>query len=525
MSRVLFVLLALIPSLQDKPAPVPDAEAQRKAEKVIREVYGDAAKKPAPDRIAFAKKMLQQGIETKDDPSSQYVMFREAREVAARAGDAATALQAIEEMGRRFEVDVLQSKVATLAVIVQDPRPVETYKVVAEAYLKLAEQAALAGDYESAEKAAASGVVSARKAKDISLVGRADAKARENVDLKLRLGRLKKARDVLATTPGDPAANLEVGQFECFFKGNWEAGLPLLVKGSDESLRALAQKDVGAPTASQDQIALADGWWARAEKESGVARQRIRERAAHWYGQAAKDASGLSRVKIDRRLQELGRAAPDFALPGGDPGMIGWWRLDDGQGTTLQDASGKNHHGSLLKEGEWLDGRVGKALKFRGKQSQVVIADTEALRVAGDLTIAVWGRIDSRTTDWVRLIGKGASNTRNYGLWFESPPGNRILFQQGDSPSTYTSVFGTVTTAVGAWYHLAGVVEGNLLHLYVNGKKDGSQPRVKAPPTSAEPFTLGAADFHEGLIGALDDARIYNRALTDQEIEQLASPK
>ena len=43
--------------------------------------------------------------------------------------------------------------------------------------------------------------------------------------------------------------------------------------------------------------------------------------------------------------------------------------------------------------------------------------------------------------------------------------------------------------------------------------------------TSTDPLTFGAAGFHQGLFGLLDDIRLYNRALSDQEIEQLANPK
>jgi hypothetical protein len=311
---------------------------------------------------------------------------------------------------------------------------------------------------------------------------------------------------------------------ECFTKGNFDIGLPMLAKGSDETLRTLAQKDLAGPETMPEQAALGDAWWARAEKETGVSRQRIRERAAHWYSRAVKETTGLTRVRMERRLEELGRAVivapPKSALP---EGLLGWWKLDDGHGTKIVDSSGRGHHGTMTQDGIWIDGRKGKTLRFQGRRSQVVVTDTEALRITGDLTIALWYRLDGRAPDWIRLAGKGAGTTRNYGLWLEHPPGNRILFQQGDS-RTNCDVYGTTTSVTGTWVHLAGVVQGTTQQLYVNGKKEGSLTRPTPPPTSMDPLTIGAADFHQGFLGLLDDVRIYNRALTEPEIEQLAAP-
>jgi hypothetical protein len=512
--------LLLLPLILAQQAPVPDAEAQRKAENVIREVFGADYARKMP-----AKKLLQQGLETRDDPASQYVLLREARDLAARAGDVATAYQAIDEMARRFEGDVAGAKAGALALIVAEVRPSETFKLAAEAYLKLADETAAAGDFETAEKTAAAAAATARRAKDVSLVGRAEAKSREVIEVKARLARVKKAIETLAAKPEDAAANLEVGQYECFIKGSWETGLPMLAKGSDEALRSLAQKDLAGAGSSQERTALADGWWTRGEKERGVARQRIRDRAAHWYALAAADATGLTKMKIDRRLEELGRPAVVGLPIAGDAGLLGWWKLDEGSGTKLVDSSGRGAHGSLSKDGEWTEDRKGgKALWFRGRQWQAVIPDSEALRLTGDMTVALWVRLEARSPDWVQLIGKGTQVSRNYGLWLEKDPGKRILFQQGDGTPNHINAFASTTSTLDAWTHLAGVVQGSSVSVYVNGRRESTSVRNVVPPTSREPLVLGYAGYHEALVGVLDDIRLYNRALSDKEIEQLAAP-
>src|SRR5262249_6318222 len=84
-----------------KKAPVPAAEAQKKAEALIHELYEKEYAKAAKDRAArsqLAVTLLQEGRDTNDDWAGRFVLFREARDLAARAGDAPTALQAIADL-------------------------------------------------------------------------------------------------------------------------------------------------------------------------------------------------------------------------------------------------------------------------------------------------------------------------------------------------------------------------------------------------------------------------------------------
>ncbi len=50
-----------------------------------------------------------------------------------------------------------------------------------------------------------------------------------------------------------------------------------------------------------------------------------------------------------------------------DPGLVGWWRLDEGSGTTAYDSSGNGRHGTLLGNPQWVTGKIGGALEFDGQ--------------------------------------------------------------------------------------------------------------------------------------------------------------
>ena len=96
----LFVLALLTVSLcgtsrADDRTPAPSTEDAAKAEKLIKELFkADYAKVRTPDRVALAAKLLQQAGETTDDAASRFVLIREARDIAAKAGDSELALKA-----------------------------------------------------------------------------------------------------------------------------------------------------------------------------------------------------------------------------------------------------------------------------------------------------------------------------------------------------------------------------------------------------------------------------------------------
>ena len=299
---------------QEKRADIPDETSLKDAEKTIKGLFKDDYAKRAPaDRVALAKNLLKQGIDTKDSPAARYVLFREAQEIAAKAGDIETAFKAIEEMARTYATNSISLKNGALAAASGAPRTPEEQQVLVLAYLGLAEEAAQERQFDVAAKAAQSALAGARKIKDVPLLARAEAQSKAMSAISEKYDKVKKDMEVLAATPDNPEANQFVGEFECFFLSAWDTGLAKLAKGADPVLKALAAKDLSKPTEGADQASVGDGWWDRAGKETGQSKAALRQRAAHWYEQAIQKLSGLSKVKIEKRLAELKSAESSFA--------------------------------------------------------------------------------------------------------------------------------------------------------------------------------------------------------------------
>lgn len=295
-----------------KRAAAPDAAKQKEAEKLIKDLYKEKYAKKAPaDRQALAKSLLEEAGRTKDDAAAVWVLYREAHDIAVQVCDVSTVVGAIDGMARYYDIEPMAMKAASLASAGKVAKAPAEFGALAEAQVRLAEEHIANDQYDAADKAATAALQNAKKSGNAALAARCTSRGKLVSEAKSKFQALKGVLETLARTPDDPAANLEMGQFLSFFKGNWDLGLRFLVKGSDATLKALAQKEAEMPTQVADLVAVGDGWWDLAEKEkNGIRKERLQERAAFWYEAASPQASGLVKTKIDKRLQALAPAAP-----------------------------------------------------------------------------------------------------------------------------------------------------------------------------------------------------------------------
>jgi len=205
-----------------------------------------------------------------------------------------------------------------------------------------------------------------------------------------------------------------------------------------------------------------------------------------------------------------------------DPDLVGWWTLDEGVGSTVNDFTGKGHVGKITGDVKWCEGNVVGAIRANGGFSGIEIADAEDLRINGDLTMALWIRKDAEVLDWVCVMGRGMKEQRNYGLWMQATT-HRYMYQQYayQQYAPTIDVYGKKLSEVGKWTHVAVTSEQDLVKLYFDGELDGQAKRASKPWSGAAPLGLGYAMYHTGFKGALDDVRVYRRALMVDEVRAL----
>lgn len=299
------------PAKNPDPAPVarpepPPQDAQERAEKAIREVfqaeYAKAAS--AAEKQAFARKLLKEAIETPSDRAAQYVLFREASDLAVQASDIGTAFSAVAEMAKVFAVDSLAMRVAAISKL-PTGNSHDTSKAMVEGTFGVVDEAVRADHYDIASIVLRKAESHAKSPLNVTLVAQVQARAKEILEIQKERQAIRGAEKALLDKPDHPISSLLVGRFLCFQKGDWEKGLPLLRKGADPDLRKLAEAET-ANAGAEEQMTLADGWWAVAEKEvSPIAKDSIHAHARGWYERALPGLAGFPRTKVQTRLQQM----------------------------------------------------------------------------------------------------------------------------------------------------------------------------------------------------------------------------
>lgn len=191
--------------------------------------------------------------------------------------------------------------------------------------------------------------------------------------------------------------------------------------------------------------------------------------------------------------------------------------FDEGQGDRAADTSPAGNHG-VLTGARWVTtGRFGGALSFDG-DDRVTVADAASLD-SSRLTVEAWVR-PSRDHGWQTVLSKRENAVDDRQSF--------ALFSASDGYTTQPRVVagewgphGPRPLPVDQWSHLAATFDGTTWRLYVDGvfvsDRDGA-----ALVASALPLTIGANDpyTNEGFEGLIDEVRIYDRALTEEELRR-----
>ena len=220
-------------------------------------------------------------------------------------------------------------------------------------------------------------------------------------------------------------------------------------------------------------------------------------------------------------------AAPAEAPPEGldaDPHLAAWWKFDDASGTTAADSS-KHGRAGTLQGGLAFDkhsvpGRIGKALSLDGK-GFVEVAGYKGVTGTAPRTVAAWVKTKAargRIVAWgFEDFGKMWTFGFIRGRIGVAPKGGYLYMNPAINDD--------------AWHHVAAVmVEAKLpnLHDHVRLYLDGElAPIHDIGLLDLWPIETGSdldVRIGEGFVGLLDDVRIYDRALSGEEVKALFAP-
>ncbi|MCZ6506569.1 MAG: FG-GAP-like repeat-containing protein, partial [Acidobacteria bacterium] len=208
-------------------------------------------------------------------------------------------------------------------------------------------------------------------------------------------------------------------------------------------------------------------------------------------------------------------------------GLVAHWPLDEGIGTSTIDASGNGHTGVLVNGPEWTSG---PALDFDGADDYV---DVGTFDVPGSaLTLAAWilpQDLANCSANDCRILAKstGTAESAHYFMLstIDSGGPTRLRFRLKTGGVTSTLIASSGDLVEGQWAHAAAVYDGAEMILYLDGSPVGSTGKSGALSLDdTVPVWIGGSPggaSEKPWDGILDDVRIYDRALSEAEIQSL----
>lgn len=198
----------------------------------------------------------------------------------------------------------------------------------------------------------------------------------------------------------------------------------------------------------------------------------------------------------------------------------------DGPAEIAIDTSGNGLDGSLAGTAQRSADSQGGFIVVGGDGAGVIVPDSNALDLVGEFTLAVWIRPGMISTqDILKKARFGA--TDGYALTLSSSGVAFARFNQFSSGNAFRlDAVTPYPRDSETWMHLACTYDGGNLRLYVNGALEANLAAAGLQVgANTLPLSLGAQpDGQRAFHGAIDDARIYERALSSAEIVELLSP-
>ncbi len=209
-------------------------------------------------------------------------------------------------------------------------------------------------------------------------------------------------------------------------------------------------------------------------------------------------------------------------------GLVGYWSFDgsDISGTSAYDRSGNNNTGTLTNGPTVAIGKVGQALVLSGNVAVVDFSFKNSHNIP--IAYSFWVK---NTLAETKYLFADISQTEGIQSYIDAS--GKFNFQICSSGSCYTL---TSNTAVnnGNWRHVVvawdGTTNVNTVQIYVDGILDAQGTSTKTTTTPDCGFVIGgyrpsnacgAVETLNTYVGSIDEFRIYNRALTTSEINQL----
>lgn len=234
----------------------------------------------------------------------------------------------------------------------------------------------------------------------------------------------------------------------------------------------------------------------------------------------------------------------DFSRIAYPSGLIAYWKFDEGSGTTAHDSSGNGHTGTLVNGPSWVDGKYGKALSFDGENDYVdcgTLGTFGSTALEGATTYMCWLNSSQAASSFI-LGTENDYPKMAVVVHTNTPEVDRLrVYLRDDNWKRLAADLATPFDFTGTgWHHFAFVLDAEHAELafYIDGIPRAVEYYYEDSPSSFSdfqyPLFIGAHDMWGSIEygppmqplpkvtfeGVIDEVMIFNRALTEEEIEE-----
>jgi len=218
------------------------------------------------------------------------------------------------------------------------------------------------------------------------------------------------------------------------------------------------------------------------------------------------------------RLPAYSQTTPCFPAPSG---IVAWYQAES---NTVDHVLGNN--GSWMGTTAYAPGEVNQAFDFNGS-SFVLVSNSVPLQFTNAMTVEAWVNLRTFSGFNSREICSkfGSSGALDCYTLAIDPPTKKAYFVLNSSDNTGgEQLFSSVTIPTNTWTHIAGTYDGSVMRIYVNGQLSNSTNWTRGIHVANSDLTIGCTmQFSPTSYfnGQIDEVSLYNRALSDCEIQSI----
>ena len=215
---------------------------------------------------------------------------------------------------------------------------------------------------------------------------------------------------------------------------------------------------------------------------------------------------------------------------------IGWWKFDECQGSVAHDSSGFNNHGNISigqsgtqttlgtcqtgTSAAWTNGASGKinsSLNFDGTDDNIDLGNINIGTTTNNLSVSVW--INPKEYKYAEIFRKSHSSGYSWSYKWRIVSQD-LYFAIQDTSGNYHTLSFNPKPNLNEWTHLMSTYDGTTGKAYKNGQLISSFTSSFNIRYDNNPIYIGGASG-EYFNGQIDDTRIYNYALTEEQVKQV----